>query len=126
MFLDEGVDLPARQIHVAAHRLDEIVTVLERARLPSVPEQRDVLVVQRLHDEVGDDASVVRMHVRPVGVEDAHHTHIDTILPPLVGGKSLGTALALVIAAADSDSVDISPVSLDLRMYQRITVNLAR
>ena len=33
------------------------------------------------------------MHVRSVGIEYPHHTHIDTVLPPIVGGKGLRAPL---------------------------------
>ena len=78
------------------------------------------------HDEVGDHAAVLRVHVGPVGVEDAHHAHVHAVLARVVGAERLGHALALVVAGADADGVDVAPVGLHLRVDERVAVDLAR
>lgn len=56
------------------------------------------------------------MHVRSIRIKDTHHTDIDTVFAAIVGGQRLGATLALIVAATDSDGVDVPPVALDLRM----------
>jgi len=126
VLLAKGVDRRARQFHVAPHRAYKVVAILEAARLEAVAEERYVLVAEGLHDEVGDYAPVLRVHVGPVGIEYAHHPRIDAVFAAIVGGKCLGAALALVVAAADADGVDVAPVALDLRMHERIAIDFAR
>ena len=122
----EGVDGRAVELHVLAERLDEVVAVLEGARLETVAEECDILVGEGLHDEVGDHAPVLRVHVGPVGVEDAHHAHVHAVLAAVVGAEGLGAALALVVAGSDADRVDVAPVGLQLRVHERVAVHLAR
>ena len=50
------------RVHERDEAIDEVVDVLERARLRAVAVDGQVLSAQRLHDEVGDDAPVVRVH----------------------------------------------------------------
>ena len=50
---------------------DVLIWFTERARLLAIAVDRDRLAAQRPHDEVRNDAAVVRMHPRAVGVEDA-------------------------------------------------------
>jgi hypothetical protein len=87
-------------VHQAHEALDQIVDVAERARLRAVAVDRDVLPAQGLDDEVRDDAPVVRVHARAVGVEDADDADIDLVLAVVVEEQRLGAALALVVARA--------------------------
>lgn len=41
---------------------------------------RDALIAQRLNDEVADDASVVHVHTRAKGIENASDADIDVLL----------------------------------------------
>ena len=119
----EVADHGLAQGHVAAKGLNQVVAVLEAAGLGAVPEDGDVLVAEGLHDEVGDHAAVLRMHVRTIRVEDAHHAHVHVVFPDVVRGKRLRDALALVVAAADADRVHIAPVAFDLRMHRGIAID---
>jgi hypothetical protein len=68
------VDGPVTESSLSIRRrkpVDQVVDVAEGARLAAVAVDRDGLALQRLHDEVGHHAPVVRVHARPVGVEDA-------------------------------------------------------
>ncbi len=47
------------------------------------------------------------------------------MLAVIVEEQGLGAALALVVAAADADRVDLAPVALRLRMHFRIAVDFA-
>ena len=126
MLLEKRTDLRLRQRHVGAECVDQVVAVLERARLRTVAENRDVLAVQGLHDEVGDDSAVLRMHPRPVRVEDAHHARIDVTRADRIRNQRLRDTLALVVAAADADRIDVAPVVLFLWMHDRVAIDLAR
>src|SRR5467141_2869600 len=57
-------------LHEQVQAVTQTVTVAEGTRLPSVAVERYRLVFEGLDDEVGDDAPVILMHARPVGVED--------------------------------------------------------
>ena len=125
MFFAESIYRLTRQFHVTADRLDQVIAILETSSLQAIAKQSNVLVVQRLHDEIGNHATILRMHVWAVGVEYSHHADIDAILPAIVSGEGFGATLALVVARADADCVHIAPIALDLRMHERIAIHLA-
>ena len=75
--------------------------------------------VQRLHDEVRDDAAIVRVHARSVGVEDSHDLDVEPVLAVIVEEQGLGAALALVVARRGPDRIDVAPVLFGLRMNRR-------
>ena len=64
------------------------------------------------------------MHARAVGVEDARDLDLQPVLAAVVEEQGLGAALALVVAAARADRIDVAPVVLRLRMDLRIAVHL--
>ena len=125
MLFAERVYGLTRQLHVAAHGFHKVVAILEAAGLESVAKQGDILVVERLHDEVGDHAAVLGMHVGSVCIKDSHHADIHAILAAVVRGEGFGATLALVVARADADCVHIAPIALDLRMHEGIAIYLA-
>ena len=65
------------------------------------------------------------MHARPVCVEDPRHLDLEPVLPVVVEEEGLGAALALVIAGARADGIDVAPVTFGLRMNFGIAVDLA-
>ena len=121
----DGTGEIVRGIHGSDHRLDQIVDIAEAPGLLTVAVDRDVLAPERLHHEIADHAAVVRLHARPVGVEDPDHLDPELVLAPVVEEQRLCTALALIVAAANPDGIHSSPVFLLLRMNLRIAVNFA-
>ena len=63
--------------------------------------------------------------MRPVGVEDAHHLDARLVLAVVVEEQRLGAALALVVAGARPQSVDVAPVILGLGMDAGVAIDLA-
>ena len=114
----------SRTFHHGDHPGDEIGNVLERSRLLPVAVHRHRLARQRLRHEVAHHAPVVERHARAVGVEDAAHAHVEPVLAAVVEGQTLGRALALVVAGALADRVDVAPVGLRLRVLERVAVDL--
>ena len=68
---------------------------------------RDVLVVQRLNDEIGNDTAVVGLHARAVGIEDSGDLDLQSVLAPIVEEQGLGATLAFVIARARANRIDV-------------------
>ena len=89
-----------------------IIHVAETPGLRAVPEHRNVLPGKRLNDEIAHHPAVVGMHARPVGVKDADHPDIDTVLPVIIEKQGFRAALAFIVAGAKTDGVYISPSSL--------------
>ena len=57
------VDRPRlARVHQRDQAVDQVVDVLERARLRAVAVHGQVLAAEGLHDKVGDDAAVERVH----------------------------------------------------------------
>ena len=105
--------------HQPDQSIDQLVHIAEGAGLLAGAVERQLLSPQRLHDEVGDHPPVVLRHAGPVGVEDPGDADIDPVLAVIVHHQRLGDALALVVAGAGADGVDIAPVALRLRMDGR-------
>ena len=99
-----------------AHRthVDQVVDVLEGARLAAVAVDGDVLAAERLADEVGHHAPVVGVHEGAVGVEDADHADVQVVRAVVVEHDRLRGALALVVARAGTDRIHIPVVILYL------------
>ena len=99
-----------------------VVHIAERAGLAAVAVDRDRLAGERLRDEVRHHAAVLRVHVRAVGVEDAHQPAVEALFAPVGHDQCLAEAFALVVASARADRVDIAPVGFGLRVDQRVAV----
>jgi hypothetical protein len=111
--------------HEPYEPLDEVVHVAEGARLRAVPVQRDGLVAQRLHDEVGYHPPIVRVHAQAVGIEDARHLDAQPVLAPVVEEQRLGAPLPLVVAGADANRIHVHHLRLGLGVHLRVAVHLA-
>ncbi len=122
--IDRSIEV-AVDVHQTGEAVDQVVDVAERSGLRSRAVDRDRFVLQSLDDEARDDASVLRMHVGPVGVEDARHPDGEAMLALVIVEERLGAALALVVAAARTRQVHVSAVLLGLRMDVGVAVNLA-
>ncbi len=108
----------------AQDAVDEIGDVAEAARLGAVAVDGERLAAQGLHHEVGDDAAVVGLEPRAVGVEDADQVGIDAVVAVIGHDGGLGEALGLVVDGARADGIDVAPVGLDLGMDLGIAVAL--
>ena len=105
---------------------DLVVDVTEAPGLRPVPVDRQRRAGERLVDEVGDDATVVRAHPRAVRVEDPGDPSLQAMHARIGHGERLGEALRLVVARAWPDRVHVAVVLLGLRVLERIAVDLAR
>ncbi len=107
--------------------------LLERPGLHAVTVDGHVLALERLDDKVGHDTAVVRVHPRAKGaarraggprsagasigcpaahsLEDTGDTDVDAVLALEAVGEGLGDTLALVVARADADGVDVAPAA---------------
>src|SRR5258708_36583619 len=75
---------PFARVHHPEHDLDEIVAVAERSGLRPIAVDRNVFPPQRLNDEIADNTSVVPVHARSVGVENADDFYVQVILTLVV------------------------------------------
>ena len=111
--------------HHADDALDQVVAIAERAGLPAVAEDGDVLAGQGLADEVRDDAAVEGVHPRAVGVEDPHDADVDAVHAVVVHEQRFGRPLAFVVAGPGADRVDAAAIGFRLRMDVGVAVDLA-
>lgn len=77
-----------------------------------------------MDDEVGNDTTVVRVHTGSESVEDTGDTDINAVLAGVAVGQGLGYTLAFVVARTGTDTVDVTPVVLTLRVLLGVTVDL--
>lgn len=66
------------------------------------------------------------MHSRTVSVENSGHLHIEAVLTVIVEEKRLSTSFAFVVARADANWINVTPIAFWLRMDRRIAIDLAR
>ena len=85
----------------------------------------DVFAFERLDDEIGYHATVVGVHARSVGIEEAGHFNAEVMLTAIVKEQCFGTSFALVVAGAEANGVHIAPVIFSLRMNVWIPIYLA-
>ena len=114
--------LARHELHEAS---DQVVDIAEGARLPAAAEDGQGLAAQRLGDQGRDDPTVRHPHARPIGVEDAGHLDGQAVTPAEVEEQGLGRPLALVVAGAGADRVDMAAIGFLLRVLQGIAIDLA-
>src|SRR5262245_2599445 len=66
------------------------------------------------------------MHAWTVCIEDAGDLDLELVLAVVVEERRLGAALALIVAGARTNRIDIAPVGFGLWMHRRVAVHLAR
>src|SRR5262249_29209362 len=115
-----------RRFHEANETIDEIVDIAEGPRLRAIAEHGDRFVLECLNDKIGNNAPVIGMHARAIGIEDARDFDRQLVLTMIVEEKGLRAAFAFVVAGARADRVNISPIAFRLRMYDGVSVYLAR
>lgn len=111
-------------IHHGDHAFDQVITIAEGARLTAIAKDGDILTGQRLSDEVRNNASIVGMHPRSVGIENPHDPNVDFVHAMIIHEQCLGRAFAFVVASPRSQCVYIAMIALRLRMNFGVTVNL--
>ena len=111
-------------VREAEDAVDEVGDVAEAACLEAVAVDGEGLAGEGLEHEVGDDAAVVGLQARAVGVEDAHRAGVEGVVAAPGGDDGLGEALGLVIDGARADGVDAAPVGFDLGMDLGVAVAL--
>ncbi len=105
---------PARvgPFHGGLQACHDVGHIAKTAGLAPIPINRDRLTFQGLYDEVRHDAAVVQTRVRTVDVEDADHTRVQPVRPPVLERCRFTKALALVITGPGTLRIHIAPVGL--------------
>lgn len=112
-------------IHEANGHFDEVVDIAKRAGLGTIPIDSERLIVERLHDEIGDNAAIVGVHTGSVGVENAGKADGNLVGSMVVKKERLCTPLAFIVARTVPDWVYVAPVVLFLGVLMGITIHFA-
>src|SRR6185312_12988359 len=115
-----------RRTHHPHQTLNEVVDVAERPTLAAVSINREWLAEQGGHHEVRHHPAVSRMHSRAVRVEQTDDFDAELMLAPVVEEECFCGSLALVVAGAYADRVDVTPIVLSLRVDLGVAVHLRR
>ena len=115
---------PGWAVHELDKAFDQIIDIAKGACLVAVAIDGDRLVLQGLHNEVRNYPSVIRMHARAVGVENARYLDVELVLAVVVEKQGFGAAFAFIIARAGPIGVHVAPVILGLGMNGRIAIDL--
>ena len=87
------------------------------AGLQAIAKHGDVAAQQRLDDKIRYHLTIVRVHARPVGVEDPCDFDGQLLLAPIVEEQGFRAAVALVVTGARANRIDVPPIVLTLRMH---------
>lgn len=110
-------------VHEADEAFDEVVAVAEGAGLLAVAIDGDRFALEGLHDEVGNNASVLGVHAGAVCIEDADDFDLELVLAVVVEEERFGAAFAFVVAGADADGVDVAPVGFGLGVNGGVAID---
>mmetsp|Transcript_14832 Transcript_14832/g.28210 ORF Transcript_14832/g.28210 Transcript_14832/m.28210 type:complete len:260 (-) Transcript_14832:35-814(-) len=110
-------------VHKADKSLDLVVDIAEAAGLVAFTIHGNGLTPKGLDDEVADYTTIVLKHTRTVRVEDTCDTDLKLMLTVVLHTERFGNTFPLIVAGADADRVDISPVFLNLRVNFWIPVD---
>lgn len=114
------------RVHEAADDFDEIVHIAKGAGLLTVSVDSDRFIFEGLHDKIGNDPAVFRMHAGAVGVEDSSDLDGDVVLAVVVEEEGFGAPFSFVVARANTDRINITPIGFLLGVDVGISVDLAR
>ena len=114
-----------RAIHHARQTFDQVIDIAERSRLRTVAKHGDVSIEQGLDDEARDHTSVIGVGPGAIGIEDAYDFDWQAVLPPIIEEQCLGTTLALIVAGARTNRIDVAPIGFGLWVDCRVAVDLA-
>src|SRR5260370_40828164 len=110
--------------HGAHQSLDQVADVADTACNAAIAVNGQILIFQRLRYEIRDHAPIFHLAVGTIRVEDTHKAGVQLELAIKFHRQRFAEALALVIARARADWVDVAPISFALWMLQRIAVGL--
>ena len=80
--------------HQSNQSVDQVIDVLETARLRSIAIDGDLRASQRLDDEVRNHPSIARVHPWSIGVENARNPNRQSMLSMVIEEQRLGAALS--------------------------------
>src|ERR1700744_6284218 len=103
--------------------MNQVVHEAKTSRLGSVPENGESLGIQRLANECRNNAPVVRMHPRPVGVENTQNSCVYATRSAVGRCYRFCVTFSLVVDASRSDRVDVAPILLSLGVKKGFTIN---
>src|SRR5580700_11354648 len=95
-----------------------IADVAEAAGLAAIAVNGEVFAADGLLHKVGDDAAIVQLHARTVGIEDANDASVYLVITVVGHGEGFAEAFGFVVDRAWADGVDVAPVSLFLGMLE--------
>ena len=110
----------------AHESIDFIAHVTEAASLIAVPIDGEIFATQCLLHKIRDNAAVIQLHSRTVGVEDADNVCVDLVIPAISHGYGFGETLRFVVHRPRTNRIHIAPVSFLLWMLERISVTFGR
>ena len=109
--------------HQSDQSFNQITDITKRPCLLSPPIDRNWIALKRLHNKVGNNTTVLSMHIRSISIEDTGHFYRQTMLSLIIKKQSLVAPLAFVITRANTNRINPTPVCFGLRVLFRIAIN---
>ena len=120
-------------VNVQAKRRPDIsFATIATTSSPRVPHGNGTQSYSRSQVATGDLSHVSQQEEQPscgctaVASENTSDLDLQFLLPPIIQEQSFRAALAFIVARAQADRIDVTPVILGLRVHVRIAINFRR
>ncbi|BAS71812.1 Os01g0315850, partial [Oryza sativa Japonica Group] len=115
--------LPFHQAHQPFHQIRDILKAPSLLAI-TIDSQRFLPHDGYLSNKVADNTAIINAHARTICVKNPSNPNLKVGTTVVIHGQRFSCALALIIAASNTNGVDIAPVSLHLRVLEGISIYL--
>src|SRR5262249_2954177 len=112
-----------RSFHQPNEAIHEVIDIAERAGLTTIPVDSNIMGAERLNDKIRNDAPVIWMHARAVGVKNPRYLDGQMVLAAVVEKQGFCATLAFIIARTRANGIDVTPILFCLRMHRRVPID---
>ena len=108
--------------HGQQQAIDQVAYIANAACNTTISINGQRLIEQCLGNEIRDHAAIIELTIGAVGIENAHNTRIELILPVVFHGQRFAKTLAFIITCTWPNRIDVAPVIFALWMHERISI----
>jgi len=80
-------------------------------------------VLKGIYNEIGDDATIIGVHVGPIGVENPGNLDAKLVLAMVIKEQGFSASFTLVITGSNTDTIDIAAIIFPLRVDFGIAID---
>ena len=84
LFSEIAARCARRRIHHSYHSFNQIINILEAARLLPITIYRYIFIIQRLKNKIRNNPSVIRQHSRTIRIKNTDNLHTHIVLTVII------------------------------------------